>query len=711
MSDRASTRRRVLASVVLLILIALPVWKFWHSRNKPTPAPQSAQNSNIDPTLAAGRAPAGIRSAVLYDSYDHARENVPPRNDTSARADAWQPPPMPLATARATITDKTGPDGALLAWMEDWDRSYRAGVSTRNTPLLTSLLDRTKLGFEPLFNLGAAMGFLEEPSVATVFHRAALRRTNEEYKNLSPLHPAAPLLRVALPQMGMYWNSGDYPLLEERFKIEMQLYPPLSQESRKCAHSCAEAMYYQGKQKEAADLIATKVQRDEQAGDLSASDKQEMGWIVGIMYREDRLKESIAGLTLAAQSGGGRAMQAIQAIQMKILNLPPDQMEQQLVDLEKSRLSAEQMQMVRTGVNEYAARRALSGTRPAMTMEQRLALRRAQEAAASRPAATQSISAEQRLQQRRMIETGTQATTRPATRPALTPQQLAVLEAQRVEMAYQARAAASRPSIQRDAAAIQAQRQYQSMMEQQRAAAAAAAQQLAPDLRALLKSNPRQAVDRLLNRGEMQMLLSALRFAEVDELGIAAIIAASRDTWQVEQLQRFRVRAFFSAGKQKEALAAARAEFNVGGMGSVPYDLTNIANALSAAYMFDPAMPNRFRLQQLAGAQADSGQRKKLLSELGENIMASIQVDAAPFKDAIAQRQSASDYDTLYSLGNLLLISGRISEAREVFEKVYKIAPPGEVNYASEAIAKVIKAEDGCIGRANQFVAAIRPKE
>ena len=55
--------------------------------------------------------------------------------------------------------------------------------------------------------------------------------------------------------------------------------------------------------------------------------------------------------------------------------------------------------------------------------------------------------------------------------------------------------------------------------------------------------------------------------------------------------------------------------------------------------------------------------------------------------------------------------AGRIPEAREVFEKVYRIAPAGEVNYASEAIAKVIKAEDGCIGRANQFVAVIRPKD
>jgi tetratricopeptide (TPR) repeat protein len=255
------------------------------------------------------------------------------------------------------------------------------------------------------------------------------------------------------------------------------------------------------------------------------------------------------------------------------------------------------------------------------------------------------------------------------------------------------------------------QRQYQLMMEQQRAAAAKAAENLVPELRALLKSNPRQAIDRLLNRGDMQTLLSALRFQDVDELGIAAMIAAARDTWQVEQLQRYRMRAFLSNDKPKEGLAAARALFNVAGMGSVPHDLSNIALALSFAYRTDPAVANRFHLQQLAGAQADAEQRKKLLADLGDDVMASIQVDPAPFAQAIKERQNAADYDTLYSLGNLLLISGRISEAREIFEKVYKMAPPGELNYASEAIAKVIKAEDGCIGRANQFVSAIRPKD
>jgi hypothetical protein len=683
MADRAAIRRRMLARVTVVILIALAFFT-WHGLHKPPPTPQLSHDAAIDPTLAAGRAPVSIRSAVLYDCYEHARENVPPRNDTTARSNNWQPPPMPADVIRAASAQKlNSSDAQLLEFLKKWETQYRAGQSLDGIQLaqLTSFLDQTKLSFETLFNLGSAIGFLENASMAAIFHRAALRRANEEYKNLSPLHPAAPMLRAALPQMGMYWNNGDYPLLEQRFKIEMQLYPPLSQESRKCMHSCAEAMFYQGHSREAADLIATKAQRDQEAGDMSASDKQEMGWIVGIFYDQDRIKESIAGLAIAAQSGGGRGMDALRVMASKIGRLAPQEMEEQLAGLESYKLSPEQIQNVRSQAQEMSGR---FRTMQAMTVEQRMAQRRAQQVAASQATTRPAMTIEQRLAMRRQIEN---PSSRPATRPTTGPDEAA-------RLTYW--------QEQRRLFELDAERQKRAALE---------GQNIATELRELLKTNPRQAIDRLLNGGDMSRLMAARRFDDVEELGVLAIIAASRDTWQVEQLQRYRLGGFLGARKAKEGLAAARALFNVAGMGSVPHDLASMINAMRFAFPGDAARPNHFRLQQLAGAQSDPAIHKMALAELGENVMASIAVDGAPFKDAIAQRQSATDYDTLYSLGNLLLVSGRISEAREVFEKVYKIAPPGELNYSSEAIAKVIKAEDGSIGRANAFAAAIRPKE
>src|SRR5207249_4329342 len=108
--------------------------------------------------------------------------------------------------------------------------------------------------------------------------------------------------------------------------------------------------------------------------------------------------------------------------------------------------------------------------------------------------------------------------------------------------------------------------------------------------------------------------------------------------------------------------------------------LNNLSQLLADANPADASVPNRFRLQQLAGAQPTEAERKKLMADLGDDVLAAIEVDPAPFAQAVKDRQSATDYDTLYSLGNLLLISGRIAEARNVFEKLYKIAPAGEVN-------------------------------
>src|SRR2546421_5751459 len=383
MSNRASASRPIVAAFCALLLIVLLLWT-WHAFHRASSAPDASRDAPINSALAAGRAPASVRGAVLYDSYTPAGENVPPRNDTRARADHWQAPPMPRDLIRTAAAEKSASlETELIEYLTRWESGYRAGkhFQPEDWSKLRSLLEHTHLSFQTLFNLGSAMAFLETPSVAAIFHLAALRHAQAEYKNLSPLHPAAPMLRAALPQMGMYWNNDNYDLLEQRFKIEMQLYPPLSQEGRKCAHSGAEAMFYQGHSREAADLMVTKVQRDEQAGDLTTSDKQEMGWIVGIFYGPDRNKEAIAGLAVAAQSGGGRATSAVQVMAQKISQLPLDEMEQQLAALEKYRLSPEQIQMVRMRVNQAVAARRPPTPEEQRQIEQRWEERRAFERA------------------------------------------------------------------------------------------------------------------------------------------------------------------------------------------------------------------------------------------------------------------------------------------------------------------------------------------
>jgi hypothetical protein len=163
--------------------------------------------------------------------------------------------------------------------------------------------------------------------------------------------------------------------------------------------------------------------------------------------------------------------------------------------------------------------------------------------------------------------------------------------------------------------------------------------------------------------------------------------------------------------RPKEALAAAKGLYNVCGTGFVPTALELMAECLKAADPEEPGIASRFKLQQLAGAQTDPKEREKALKGLGESVMAGVPADPKPWEKAILDRKGKEEYRALYGTGNLLLLAGRTKEAKEVFEKVYAIAPPGEIRYASEGLAKAMKAEDGFIGRANAWILSIRPKQ
>jgi hypothetical protein len=232
-------------------------------------------------------------------------------------------------------------------------------------------------------------------------------------------------------------------------------------------------------------------------------------------------------------------------------------------------------------------------------------------------------------------------------------------------------------------------------------------------IRAQLASSPRGAVDEL-NGGTLEALLNARRYDDVDQLAIAGTIALPRDTWAIEQLQRFRVEALKRSGRVDDALAASKSLFMVAGMGSVAHDIDQICDVLRTGRPEEPSLHHSFREQQLAGAQEDPGVRRIAVAKAcestgGRTILSKVQVDPKPYEDAIRQRLRANDFDGLCALGNLLLLSGRVTEARDVFQRAYDVAPLYEINYASEQLAKVLKAEDLAIGRANAFVKSIRP--
>ena len=230
-------------------------------------------------------------------------------------------------------------------------------------------------------------------------------------------------------------------------------------------------------------------------------------------------------------------------------------------------------------------------------------------------------------------------------------------------------------------------------------------------LKADLKANPGDTIDRL-NHEELGKLIKHGQYDAVEELAITGTLALPADTWRVEVLQRYRIEALLAQHKNDEALRAAKGLFNVCGMGYVKDALPALFQALAAARPQDPSLVPRFKMQILAGAREDDDERKREWEKVGGNaIMNTIEADPGPYEAAIKARAGKTAWRDLYGTGNLYLLSGEIANAKAIFDQVYAGAPEGELRYSSEAKAKLIKAEDGAVGRANHFVRSIKPPQ
>jgi hypothetical protein len=89
-------------------------------------------------------------------------------------------------------------------------------------------------------------------------------------------------------------------------------------------------------------------------------------------------------------------------------------------------------------------------------------------------------------------------------------------------------------------------------------------------------------------------------------------------------------------------------------------------------------------------------------------VLRGIKVDPAPYAAAI-KTQTQDDYNGWTGLGNLFLLSDNPADAKAAFEKAYALAPDNQLPPATESLARVIKAQDCTIGRANAFILSLRP--
>lgn len=204
----------------------------------------------------------------------------------------------------------------------------------------------------------------------------------------------------------------------------------------------------------------------------------------------------------------------------------------------------------------------------------------------------------------------------------------------------------------------------------------------------------------------LRPLVNAKLNADIVNLSMEGILQFPGETRSVEQTLIARIKALLALGKVEEALANAKSLFNIATMSGTSEAILVVAECLNAAKPDDPELFNRFRDEQIAGAAASGSTTQPAVKS---TVLAGIKVDPKPYEDAL-RRFTAEDASGLMARGNLLLLADRVKDARPIFQRLYSLAG-SDVNEASEALARLIKAEDGTIGRANAWVLSIRPQK
>jgi hypothetical protein len=223
------------------------------------------------------------------------------------------------------------------------------------------------------------------------------------------------------------------------------------------------------------------------------------------------------------------------------------------------------------------------------------------------------------------------------------------------------------------------------------------------EIRNQLRSDPLHAPTQLRDEW-MKPLLAAKMYPEADDLALAAILARPRVSPLVASLQKSRVTALTASGRKEEALAAAKSYYNVAMMRDTKESIVLLRNALAAAR--GDAVAEHFISEQADGANAAAGSATRPIS----SVLASVKVDAGPYKKAIAARQTGKSYDLLVERGNLLLLADRTPEAEAAFAEAFDIATQGRETLAAaiENHARAMRAADGTVARANAWIISLR---
>jgi hypothetical protein len=204
---------------------------------------------------------------------------------------------------------------------------------------------------------------------------------------------------------------------------------------------------------------------------------------------------------------------------------------------------------------------------------------------------------------------------------------------------------------------------------------------------------------------DLQLFIKAGRYDDLESAAMQGMLDNAVNSETMAAYEMVRARGFMAGDKPTEALAAAKAYYNLAMLKDTSAAISMVSLALIAAHPDDPGIASRFKAQQLASADTSATTRP----DLGDPILASIKIDEPELENALAQKNGVT-FPALVERGNLLLATDHCDKAREIFEAAVDLAGPPQLSHAIENVARAVRAQTGQIGPANEYLASLANK-
>ncbi|HVT90363.1 MAG TPA: hypothetical protein VHD56_16035 [Tepidisphaeraceae bacterium] len=177
---------------------------------------------------------------------------------------------------------------------------------------------------------------------------------------------------------------------------------------------------------------------------------------------------------------------------------------------------------------------------------------------------------------------------------------------------------------------------------------------------------------------------------------------------QSDTEQKALVESLLAQGNYEQALVEAKSYYNIVPLKRTSDAVKLISVALTKAKgKSDPSAGSRFIEEQKSGAL----NRSSIPSTLPKNgptanLLGSVSIDSHRYDQSIQQLKGSTTFKELMALGDLLLLAGDPSEAKQAFINAYNVPKTKDVHLfeAIEGIARAIRAENGLTGPANALL-------